>query len=88
VDEIVALYDDGGRPAGSAPRSIMRAENLRHAATGVVVRDRLGRIYVHRRTNTKDVYPGRWDFTAGGVVLYDEDPLAGARGVVIVVLGM
>jgi aminoglycoside phosphotransferase (APT) family kinase protein len=78
-EEVVALYDDGGRPAGSAPRSVMRAENLRHAATGVIVRDPWGRVYVHRRTHTKDVYPGRWDFTAGGVVLAGEDPEVGAR---------
>ena len=78
-EEVVALYDDGGRPDGSAPRSVMRARNLRHAATGVVVRDPYGRIYVHRRTPTKDVYPGYWDFTAGGVLLADEDPLEGAR---------
>jgi aminoglycoside phosphotransferase (APT) family kinase protein/isopentenyldiphosphate isomerase len=79
VDEVVALYDDGGRPDGSAPRSVMRAQNLRHAATGVIVRDPYGRIYVHRRTPTKDVYPAYWDFTAGGVVLAGEDPLAAAR---------
>jgi len=78
-EEVVALYDDGGRPDGSAPRSVMRAQNLRHAATGVVVRDPYGRIYVHRRTPTKDVYPAYWDFTAGGVLLADEDPLEGAR---------
>ncbi len=78
-EEVVALYDDGGRPAGSAPRSVMRAQNLRHAATGVVVRDPWGRVYVHRRTQTKDVYPAHWDFTAGGVLLADEDPLEGAR---------
>lgn len=78
-EEVVALYDDGGRPVGSAPRSVMRAENLRHAATGVVVRDPWGRVYVHRRTHTKDVYPSRWDFGAGGVVLAGEDPLEGAR---------
>jgi aminoglycoside phosphotransferase (APT) family kinase protein/8-oxo-dGTP pyrophosphatase MutT (NUDIX family) len=66
----------------------MRAENLRHAATGVVVRDPLGRVYVHRRTHTKDVYPGRWDFTAGGVVLYDEDPLEGARRELMEELGI
>jgi aminoglycoside phosphotransferase (APT) family kinase protein len=88
VDEIVALYDDGGRPAGSAPRSVMRAENLRHAATGVIVRDPLGRLYVHLRTQSKDVYPGRWDFTAGGVVLYDEDPIEGARREVFEELGV
>lgn len=79
VDEVVALYDAGGRPEGSAPRSLMRAQNLRHAATGVIVRDPWGRVYVHRRTPTKDVYPSRWDFTAGGVVLADEDPLEAAR---------
>ncbi len=78
-EEVVALYDDGGRPDGIAPRSVMRAQNLRHAATGVVVRDPYGRIYVHRRTPTKDVYPAYWDFTAGGVLLADEDPLEGAR---------
>jgi aminoglycoside phosphotransferase (APT) family kinase protein len=57
----------------------MRANNLRHAATGVVVRDPHGRVYVHRRTPTKDVYPSRWDFTAGGVVLDGEDPVEAAR---------
>ena len=78
-EEVVALYDDGGRPDGSAPRSVMRAQNLRHAATGILVRDSWGRVYVHRRTPTKDVYPAHWDFTAGGVVLDGEDPLVGAR---------
>jgi aminoglycoside phosphotransferase (APT) family kinase protein/8-oxo-dGTP pyrophosphatase MutT (NUDIX family) len=79
VDEIVALYDEEGRPCGSAPRSRMRAENLRHAATGVLVRDPLGRVFVHRRTDTKDVYPGRYDFTAGGVLLAGEEPDDAAR---------
>ncbi|MFN8190408.1 MAG: phosphotransferase [Nocardioidaceae bacterium] len=74
MDELVALYDDEGRPCGSAPRPRMRAENLHHAATAVVVRDRLGRVYVHRRTTTKDVYPGRRDFAAGGVLTAGEDP--------------
>jgi isopentenyldiphosphate isomerase len=77
-EEVVALYDEG-RPLGSAPRSQMRAQNLRHAATGVIVRDPFGRVYVHRRTPTKDVYPSRWDFTAGGVVLDGEDPVEAAR---------
>lgn len=77
-DEVVALYDEGGEVVGSAPRSVMRARNLRHAASSVVVRDRMGRIYLHRRTTTKDVYPGLLDFAAGGVVLAGEDPAVGA----------
>ncbi len=40
----------------------------------MLVRDPLGRVFVHRRTDTKDVYPGRYDFTAGGVLLAGEDP--------------
>jgi isopentenyldiphosphate isomerase len=78
ADEVVALYDEAGQVVGSAPRSVMRARNLRHAASSVVVRDRLGRVYLHRRTETKDVYPGLLDFAAGGVVLAGEDPRDGA----------
>jgi 8-oxo-dGTP pyrophosphatase MutT (NUDIX family) len=78
MDEQVALYDDEGRVVGSAPRSVMRSRNLRHAASSVVVRDPAGRVYLHRRTTTKDVYPGLLDFAAGGVVLAGEEPDDGA----------
>ncbi|MBX6750746.1 MAG: NUDIX domain-containing protein [Micromonosporaceae bacterium] len=77
VDELVALYAEGdlaGRVVGAAPRSQVRARNLPHAATAVLVRDGSGRVYVHRRTETKDIYPGCHDVWAGGVVLAGEDP--------------
>ena len=77
-EEEVALYDDEGRVIGSVPRSVMRSQNLRHAASSVVVRNGSGHIYLHRRTTTKDVYPGLLDFAAGGVVLAGEDPALGA----------
>ena len=76
--ELVQLYDAAGQPAGTATRERMRAENLTHAATAVVLRDRLGRVHVHRRTDTKDLYPGRFDFAAGGVVAAGEDPATAA----------
>jgi aminoglycoside phosphotransferase (APT) family kinase protein/8-oxo-dGTP pyrophosphatase MutT (NUDIX family) len=76
--ELVQLYDAAGEPAGVTDRHRMRTENLTHAATAVVVRDPWGRVYVHRRTDTKDVYPGRFDFAAGGVVGAGEDPRHGA----------
>ena len=78
MDEIVALYDAQGRECGSAPRSRMRAENLRHAASSIVVHDGAGRVFVHRRTTTKDVFPGLYDFAAGGVLGAGEDPDEGA----------
>nr|WP_202885858.1 NUDIX domain-containing protein [Kribbella sandramycini] len=71
---MVAILDGDNVVIGAEPRSVMRNRNLRHAATGVVVRNPAGDIYVHRRTPTKDVYPSRYDFAAGGVVAAGEDP--------------
>ena len=71
---MVAILDEDNRVSGSAPRSVMRRDNLRHSATGVLVRNPAGDIYVHRRTPTKDVYPARYDFMAGGVIAAGEDP--------------
>ncbi|ADB32284.1 NUDIX hydrolase [Kribbella flavida DSM 17836] len=74
MEELVALLDSDNLVCGSVPRSVMRRDNLRHAATGVLVRNSAGEIYVHRRTPTKDVYPARYDFMAGGVIAAGEDP--------------
>lgn len=78
-DKLVPLYDESGRPSGEVvTRREMRARNLRHAATVVVVRSPRGEVYVHRRTDTKDVFPGHYDFAAGGVLQVGEDPHAAA----------
>jgi 8-oxo-dGTP pyrophosphatase MutT (NUDIX family) len=77
--ELVTILDDEERPCGSATRAEVRRQNLLHAVTAILVRRADGRVYVHRRTETKDVYPGAYDCWAGGVLLADEDPLAGAR---------
>ncbi|WP_233153588.1 NUDIX domain-containing protein [Kineosporia sp. R_H_3] len=82
ADEVVALYDPDdvcGRVVGSAPRSRVRAENLPHAATGVLLRRPTGEVFVHRRARTKDLWPGAHDCAAGGVVNAGESPLEAAR---------
>ena len=45
----------------------MRDRRMLHRCTYVLVLDPPRRLYVHRRTGTKDVYPGFLDVTAGGV---------------------
>ncbi|CCH30484.1 NUDIX domain-containing protein [Actinosynnema sp. NPDC047251] len=73
--EHVLVVDPDGTPVGSATRARMRAEGLWHACAVIVVRSRDGeRLFVHRRTDTKDVYPGLYDPTCGGVVAADETP--------------
>jgi len=77
-DEMLGLVaDDGsdaGSDAGAAPRWQVRRDNLRHRATAVLLLDPAGRVYVHRRTEDKDVYPGAHDCWAGGCVLAGEGP--------------
>jgi 8-oxo-dGTP pyrophosphatase MutT (NUDIX family) len=61
----VALDDTVIEPV---TRARMRAERLRHRAVFVVVRSSRGDVLVHRRSDAKDLWPGRWDIAVGGVV--------------------
>lgn len=77
--EEVALIERDGRVVGSAPRAVVRRDNLLHASTAVLVRDGAGRIYVHRRADDKDWAPGHHDCCAGGVLRVGEEPEPSAR---------
>ncbi len=66
-DETVDQVDEENRVIDAVPRRVMRDGRLLHRCTYVLVLDSCGRLYVHRRTDTKDVYPGFLDVTAGGV---------------------
>jgi 8-oxo-dGTP pyrophosphatase MutT (NUDIX family) len=77
-EEQVAIIDDSGAVVGSAPRSVMRRDNLPHIVVAVMVRDPRGRIYVHRRTDTKDVFPGMHDCFAAGCLQAGEEPMVAA----------
>lgn len=79
MEEMVEVRDELGRPLRVVPRSVMRRGNLRHGATGIMAVNSSGQVYVHRRTDTKDVYPGFHDFAAGGVISAGEDPPDSAR---------
>jgi 8-oxo-dGTP pyrophosphatase MutT (NUDIX family) len=78
-EEQVAIIDPVTRQVvGSTPRSVMRRDNLPHLVAAVIVRDPSGRVYVHRRSDTKDVFPGLHDAMAAGTVEAGEDPEATA----------
>lgn len=77
--EWVDVVDENNDVIGQATREQMRAENLRHRATYIVVHDGMGKILVQRRTKHKDYCPGLLDATAGGVVQQGELMLDSAR---------
>jgi isopentenyldiphosphate isomerase len=78
-DELVVLVDERNQVVGSAPRWQMRAERLLHRSTYILVFNRDGKLWVQKRTLTKDIYPGYWDPATGGVVLAGESYEEGAR---------
>ncbi len=78
-EELVDVVDEDNRVVETVPRREMRARRLRHRCTYVIVRSGSGEVYVHRRTETKDVYPGFFDVTAGGVNAAGESYEVGAR---------
>ena len=87
-EEQVAIVDDDGGVVGSAPRSVMRRDNLPHLVVAVLVRDPAGRVYVHRRTDSKDVFPGMHDCFAAGCMQAGEDPPGAAAREVAEELGV
>lgn len=78
-EEQVEWIDDVGRLIAVVPRSRMRARNLRHRSVAVIVRSGDGRLLVHERSSTKDVFPGWWDVCVGGVVAAGETVDEAAR---------
>ena len=66
-DELVDVVDEGDEIVGSVSRRELRARNLLHRCTYVFLMSPAGELYVHRRTDTKDVYAGFYDVCAGGV---------------------
>ena len=71
-DELVDVTDDAGTVIGVATRREMRARNLPHRCTYVLVFNRRGDLFVHQRTANKDVNPSFWDVAAGGVLAAGE----------------
>ncbi|MEU0897403.1 NUDIX hydrolase [Streptomyces massasporeus] len=68
VDEILDIVDENDRVVGQCPRGEVYARGLRHRCVFIQARDTEGRIFVHRRTPTKLVFPSLHDMFVGGVV--------------------
>jgi 8-oxo-dGTP pyrophosphatase MutT (NUDIX family) len=83
ADELLDIVDTSDRVVGRAPRGEAMDRRLRHRCTSIRVRDPEGRIFVHRRTPQKLVFPSMYDLVVGGVVgageSYDEGALREAE---------
>ncbi|WP_329458598.1 NUDIX hydrolase [Streptomyces sp. NBC_01497] len=82
-DEIVDVVDENDHVVGRAPRGEVYARGLRHRAAFVLARDARDRLFVHRRTATKLIFPSLYDVFVGGVLgageSYDDGALREAE---------
>ncbi|MCC2276333.1 NUDIX domain-containing protein [Streptomyces sp. ET3-23] len=83
ADEVLDIVDEHDHVMGQARRADVYARGLRHRCVFVLARDGEGRIFVHRRTDRKLVFPSHYDMFVGGVVgtgeSYDEAALREAE---------
>jgi len=79
IDESVVIVDRDNHIVGAAARREMRAKRLAHRSTYILVFNSGGELYIQKRTQTKDVFPGYYDVAAGGVVLVGETYEQGAE---------
>jgi isopentenyldiphosphate isomerase len=88
IDELVDVVDENDHVVTQATRREVRVRNLRHRAVYILVFNAAGQLFVHRRTLSKDIFPGFWDVAIGGVVAAGEDYDAGARRELLEELGV
>ncbi len=79
ADELVDVVDANDAVIGQSTRREVRQHNLRHRSVYILLFGSTGKLLIHRRTETKDVYPGYWDVAFGGVLGAGEDYDDGAR---------
>jgi len=70
--ERVQIVDENNQEIGECPRHEMRSRKLTHRASYILVFNARKELFVQKRTQTKDIYPGYFDIAAGGVVLAGE----------------
>ena len=66
--EWVDVVDESDRVIGRASRADVRAQNLLHRNVAVLCEDTSGRVYLHQRSPTKDLFPSLYDVFVSGVV--------------------
>jgi isopentenyldiphosphate isomerase len=71
-EELVDVVDERDRVVATVPRSRIRAEHLLHRVASILVFRPDGLLLVHRRTDSKDVFPGAFDCFVSGVVMAGE----------------
>jgi len=79
-EEFLEIVDNEGRTTGYARRSEVHGNpSLLHKVVHVLVFNDEGRMLLQKRSQNKDVAPGKWDTSVGGHISPSEDLIAAAK---------
>ena len=74
--EMLPLVEPGGLVYGQASREYCHSgSHVLHPVVHLHIIDHFGRLYLQKRSMTKDLLPGYWDTAVGGHVSYGESIL-------------
>lgn len=72
-EEMFPVLDESGLVVGRMPRSYAHSgTGLLHPVVHLHLVDPASRIYLQKRSEKKDLYPGLWDTAVGGHVMFGE----------------
>jgi len=72
-DEIFDVVNERDEIIGQRPREEVHRLGLRHRAVHVLMFNRLGELFLQKRSLQKDCFPGKWDSSASGHLDCGED---------------
>lgn len=67
-EDIFDIVDENDRVIGREKRSVIHAKGLKHRAVHILIFDNNNRLFLQKRSMTKDVAPGCWDSSCCGHV--------------------
>ena len=73
LDELFDVVDENDQPVGTMPRREVHRLKQRHRAVHLLVVNRARKVFLHKRSMKKDLFPGVWDSSAAGHVGAGED---------------
>ena len=72
MEELVDIIDENDNIIATLSRKEMREKNLRHRSTFILVFNSSGEIFITKRAESKETFPGLYEIGQGGVVTHGE----------------
>ena len=65
MEEIFEIFDENNQLIGRAPRSEVHAKGFFHRGVDLFLMNSQGKVFLHKRSETKDICPGHWGMSMG-----------------------